>query len=126
MAESYCNFCDRRCFVYREVIVGGERVWSGHMATCEHGRAHDKRVLGVDYTQAYNPHAAEVQPVIVSAPQRIWIDAGGMTLCDQHSGNYLRSAIERSPLACWHQTPRGDWLADDIGQFTCETCANGR
>lgn len=124
MAGSYCNYCDRRCFVYREVIVGGQRVWSGHMATCGDGRAHDKRVLGVDYTQAHNPHAAEVQPVIATAPQRIWIDAGGMTLCDQHAGHYLRSAIEHSPRARWHQTPRGDWLADDSGQFTCETCAN--
>ena len=124
MAGSYCNYCDRRCFVYREVIVGGQRVWSGHMATCGDGRAHDKRVLGVDYTQAYNPYAAEAGRATASASQRIWIDPGGMTLCDRHAGHYLRSAIEHSPRARWHQTPRGDWLADDSGQFTCETCAN--
>lgn len=57
MAGAYCQYCDRRCFVYREVIVGGELVWAGHMATCARGREHDRKVLGVDHTQAHNPYA---------------------------------------------------------------------
>jgi len=55
MAGAYCRFCGHRCFVYREVFVGGERLWSGHLATCPQGREHDRRVLGVDHTQAHNP-----------------------------------------------------------------------
>lgn len=57
MAGAYCQFCDRRCFVYRQIWVGGQLVWDGHMATCEHGRAHDRAQVGVDYEQAHNPHA---------------------------------------------------------------------
>lgn len=57
MAGSYCNYCGHRCLVYREVIVGGETFWSGHMATCTKGREHDKAALGVDFSQAYNPYA---------------------------------------------------------------------
>lgn len=59
MAGSYCRYCDSRCFVYRQVIVGGETVWSGHMATCARGKEHDRKALGVDFTQAHNP--AEVR-----------------------------------------------------------------
>lgn len=55
MAGAYCVFCDRRCFVYREVIENGEVTWSGHMATCHEGRAHDRKMLGVDADGAYNP-----------------------------------------------------------------------
>lgn len=128
MAGSYCNFCDRRCFVYREVIVGGELVWAGHMATCERGRAHSKQVHGVDFTQAHNPHApaseADSSGATAPAPQRVWIDAGGMVLCDRHAGNYLRSGIERAPHARRHETPRGDWLADESGACRCELCDN--
>lgn len=58
MAGSYCRYCDHRCFVYREVVVGGETVWAGHMATCRDGAAHDKRELGVDFSQAHNPSVA--------------------------------------------------------------------
>ncbi|QDH91692.1 hypothetical protein SEA_PHRAPPUCCINO_14 [Mycobacterium phage Phrappuccino] len=52
----YCQFCDHRCFVYREVIVGGERVWSGLMATCQRGMELDRQRLGVDHTGAHNPY----------------------------------------------------------------------
>ncbi len=55
---AYCKFCDHRCFVYRQVIVGGEVIWSGHMATCREGRKHDKAALGVDADGAHNPAAA--------------------------------------------------------------------
>lgn len=57
MAGSYCRYCDHRCFVYREVIVGGELLWSGHMATCPKGAEHCKSVLGVTYREAHNPYA---------------------------------------------------------------------
>ena len=62
MAGAYCQYCDHRCFVYRQVIVGGELVWAGHMATCAQGKAHDRRVLGVDADGAHNPHALSTSP----------------------------------------------------------------
>lgn len=55
MAGAYCRYCDRRCFVYRQVIVGGEVVWAGHMATCQRGRDHDRASIGVDFAAAHNP-----------------------------------------------------------------------
>jgi hypothetical protein len=55
MAGAYCKFCDRRCFVYRQVIVGAELVWSGHMATCHDGKEHDRKSIGMDSTIAHNP-----------------------------------------------------------------------
>lgn len=55
MAGSYCKYCDRRCFVYRQVIVGGSVIWAGHMATCFEGKAHDRRAIGVDADTAHNP-----------------------------------------------------------------------
>lgn len=57
MAGSYCTYCDQRCFVYRRIVLDGETIWSGYMATCEKGRAHDRRKLGVDYSLAHNPYA---------------------------------------------------------------------
>lgn len=61
MAGAYCRYCDRRCFVYRQVIVGGELVWSGHMATCQPGREHDRNALGMDFEQAHNPMAPDAE-----------------------------------------------------------------
>jgi hypothetical protein len=40
-------------------MVGGETVWSGHMATCPEGRERDRKSIGVDYAQAFNPHAVD-------------------------------------------------------------------
>jgi hypothetical protein len=57
MAGAYCKFCGRRCFVYRQVIVGGETLWWGHMATCAEGMELDRAKLGVDHRQAHNPMA---------------------------------------------------------------------
>lgn len=53
MSGAYCQFCDRRCFVYR---VLPDRSWSGHMATCAAGAAHDHVQLDHDHTTAINPH----------------------------------------------------------------------
>lgn len=55
MAGSYCQYCGNRCFVYRQVIVGGELVWAGHMATCRDGKAHDRATFGQDADTAVNP-----------------------------------------------------------------------
>lgn len=55
MAGAYCKFCGQRCFVYREVIAAGALVWAGHMATCESGKEHDRKVLGMDSDTAHNP-----------------------------------------------------------------------
>jgi len=57
MAGAYCNYCGHRCFVYREVIANGQRLWFGHMATCPQGMAHDRNRLGVDQREAFNPAA---------------------------------------------------------------------
>ena len=61
MSGAYCRYCDQRCFVYRQVIVGGEVIWAGHMATCADGKAHDRRSLGVDSSAAHNPNAEVVR-----------------------------------------------------------------
>lgn len=47
----YCNFCGRRCFVPRTLP---DFSWSGHMATCTAGMAHDRQELGHDHTTALN------------------------------------------------------------------------
>lgn len=60
MAGAYCKYCNHRCFVYREVIVNGEKLWCGHMATCPKGMEHDRRSLGVSCREAYNPYETEV------------------------------------------------------------------
>lgn len=54
MAGAYCRYCDRRCFVDRVLPDGS---WSGHMATCPAGMAHDRAVTGHDHTTAINPYA---------------------------------------------------------------------
>lgn len=55
MAGAYCRFCGQRCFVYREVIVAGELVWAGHLATCAAGKVHDRASIGQDADTAHNP-----------------------------------------------------------------------
>jgi hypothetical protein len=55
MAGAYCMYCQRRCFVSRQVIVGGQVLWSGHMATCQRGKQHDRDALGMDSDTAHNP-----------------------------------------------------------------------
>lgn len=59
MAGAYCRYCGHRCFVYRQIIVAGQRVWDGHMATCGAGAAHDRASLGVSFAEAHNPHQKE-------------------------------------------------------------------
>lgn len=51
MAGAYCQFCDQRCFVLRTLPDGS---WTGHMATCVAGAAHDRQRTGYDYTTAVN------------------------------------------------------------------------
>ncbi|QYN41026.1 hypothetical protein K1T35_47650 (plasmid) [Pseudonocardia sp. DSM 110487] len=59
MAGGYCAYCDQRCFVYRDLPDG---TWSGHMATCPRGMAHDRQVTGYDYRTAVNPIARTDEP----------------------------------------------------------------
>lgn len=51
MAGAYCRYCDHRCFVDR---VLPDFSWSGHMATCAQGMAHDRAVTGYDHSTALN------------------------------------------------------------------------
>lgn len=62
MAGAYCKFCDRRCFVYREIIVVGQVLWGGHMATCPAGKAFDLKVAGRNADTAYNPCTPDLRP----------------------------------------------------------------
>ncbi len=61
MAGAYCKCCDRRCFVYREVRVGGYLVWAGHMATCLQGKELDRAALGQDADTAHNPQTEQAR-----------------------------------------------------------------
>lgn len=54
MTGAYCRFCDQRCFVDR---VLPDWSWSGHMATCAAGMAHDRETIGYDHTTALNLRA---------------------------------------------------------------------
>jgi hypothetical protein len=54
-----------------------------------------------------------------------------MSLCNEHAGDYLHSAIQSKPNAKTHRTPMGTWerLTDeDVTYFTgkgipcCENC----
>jgi hypothetical protein len=49
----YCQYCGHRCFVERRVPDSDVTI----LATCPEGTAHDRAVLGYDYTTAINPHA---------------------------------------------------------------------
>jgi hypothetical protein len=51
MAGAYCRYCGHRCFVLR---VLPDFSWSGHLATCAKGMAHDRNSLGYDHTTALN------------------------------------------------------------------------
>lgn len=61
MAGAYCIFCNLRCFVLRVVPGGPHKGWSGHMATCERGKAHDRQIFGYDADTAINPSITENQ-----------------------------------------------------------------
>lgn len=60
MAGAYCRYCGNRCFVYRQIWVGGQLMWAGHMASCSEGMEHDRSSLGVDANGAHNPMSKEV------------------------------------------------------------------
>jgi len=55
---SYCKFCGQRCFVVRVVPDGDEMGWTGCMATCAAGMAHDLKVTGHTHETAINPATA--------------------------------------------------------------------
>lgn len=89
----YCNFCDRRCFVLRDLPDGS---WSGLMATCAKGMEHDRKQTGYDHTTATNPLAApdpEPQPERTPMPWPAGVDAARWLLGACSSGDPLRSAL---------------------------------
>lgn len=49
----YCMYCDRRCFVERQVPG---RAGTILMATCAAGQDHDQIMTGYNHTSADNPH----------------------------------------------------------------------
>lgn len=49
---AYCQFCDRRCFVVRTIASGPRAGWTGCLATCPAGMAHDRATTGHDHTTA--------------------------------------------------------------------------
>jgi hypothetical protein len=57
----YCNYCDHRCFVRRELPADSPAKaaprFAGEilMATCARGMAHDRRETGYDHTTAIKP-----------------------------------------------------------------------
>lgn len=51
----YCRYCDTRCFVPRQILVGGNVIWSGIMATCSQGKEYDRNLHGQDADTAHNP-----------------------------------------------------------------------
>lgn len=55
MAGAYCNFCGRRCFLLRVIPSGPMKGWTGHLATCQDGMAHDLKVTGHTHLTAVNP-----------------------------------------------------------------------
>lgn len=61
---SYCRYCDHRCFVERIVPDTGAVM---HMATCERGKAHDRRASGFDADTAVNARAIATEVHAVSA-----------------------------------------------------------
>lgn len=72
---AYCKFCGHRCFVYRQVIVGGKSVWSGHMATCLAGKAHDRAALGVDADRALAHVGSECAGLLLDGGPRLMAHA---------------------------------------------------
>jgi hypothetical protein len=60
-----------------------------------------------------------------------WSNDNGYTVCNEHAGNYLASAIKKKPNAIKHKTPLGTWeLLDEETAFwmfeefgkCCELC----
>ena len=55
MAGAYCKFCQTRCFVLRVIPDGPSKGWTGHLATCRDGMAHDLGVTGHTHLSSINP-----------------------------------------------------------------------
>lgn len=55
MAGAYCKFCQARRFVDRVIPSGPMKGWTGHLATCQGGMAHDLKVTGHTHLSAVNP-----------------------------------------------------------------------
>jgi hypothetical protein len=81
MAGAYCKFCGHRCFVDRVIPDGPMKGWSGHLATCQGGMAHDLEVTGHTHETALNP-----------VTQAIAVEALAARLCD-HCGQQVQTGM---------------------------------
>ncbi len=45
----------------------------------------------------------------MSTTQSLWLNDNGAISCEDHAGQYLRSAINQRPRAKTHRTPLGTW-----------------
>jgi len=59
--------------------------------------------------------------------QKLWVSDNGEVTCEDHSGMYLRCAIQAKPKAKQHKTPLGNWalyFTHLLGgeNLVCETC----
>jgi hypothetical protein len=70
MAGAYCKFCGHRCFVARVIPDGPSKGWSGHLATCQEGMAHDLKVTGHTHVTAINPVTGPDAAAAVAAKVR--------------------------------------------------------
>lgn len=72
-------------------------------------------------------------PTEPTTPAVIWMDEGGVTLCDRHISNELKAAIKRRPKARSHTCDRSRWYLQSPADFAafeelagvpmdCEAC----
>jgi hypothetical protein len=103
MAGSYCRFCGHRCFVLRTLL---DFSWSGHLATCAAGMAHDRAVTGYDHTSSLN--------LVASVPE-------GLTLRRHGDTDFWRIVH----VSSGKHLPLVDWPAD-AAPLDCVTAAAAR
>jgi hypothetical protein len=125
MAGAYCEFCGHRCFVHRIVPDGPRTRWSGHIATCPAGMAHDLAVLGHTHLTAINPIAKAIEPEgtpdMAEEDERNWLEdrrqawtAGSeraQDTADQWTA--LGDALARRISDLWKMTPSLPAVSND-------------
>lgn len=67
-----------------------------------------------------------------TSTDNLWMDDGGMILCESHAGGYLSAALRANPRRRTARTPLGTWTrvtaddrlaaAADGWEMACETC----
>jgi hypothetical protein len=117
-----CRFCGNRCFVFRTLP---DVSWSGLLATCADGMAHDREGLGHDHTTALNliapiPAGLHLQQAGDTDTWRVVHTASGkhIPLIDWPGDGVPRDCAEIAAASLatsgvdW-TCPKGD-LADDL------------